>query len=376
MKFNYYLPVNLIFGQGMLNELGTQTVLYGKKALLVTGKNSTKKTGLLDKSIALLNKAGVQTIVFDKVEQNPLTTTIENGVVLAKSYNCDVIVGIGGGSIMDASKAIAFSVKNSGDISKYIFGEKTGTEALPIVLVPTTAGTGSEGNCFAVLTNPETLDKKSLRTNLIIPKCSIVDPMLMTTMPKNIIASVGFDALCHNIEAYTSNITQPFVEIQSLYGINLIAKSLLKVYENPEDVVSWEDVTLASTLGGMEINMAGVTAAHGMEHPVSGLYNVVHGHGLAALTPIVIEKTYRCSEEKFSNISKALGGTSASDCANTVRNLLEKLNLTYSLSALGVKEKDIDWLAENCIKVSLPSIKNNPKVFTTDEIKEIYRTAL
>ena len=203
-------------------------------------------------------------------------------------------------------KVLHFAAKNPGDISEYIFGIKQGNDALPIVLVPTTCGTGSEGNCFSVLTNPETKDKKSLRTNLIIAKASIIDPELMTTMPKSILASVGFDALAHNMEAYVSKIGQPLTDMKALYGIKLLAENLTKVYNDPTDLEAWEKVSLASTLGGMVIGVAGVTAPHGMEHPASGLYDIVHGKGLAALTPIIVEKSWESDIEKYSDISKLL----------------------------------------------------------------------
>ena len=321
MKFNYNLPVNILFGRGRINEVGSEVAKYGKKALIVTGRGSTKKSGLLDKTVNLLKEAKIECEIFDKVAQNPLTTTVYEGVDVIKETGCDVILGLGGGSIMDAAKSIAFSAKNPGDISEYIFGIKQGTEALPIVLVPTTCGTGSEGNCFSVLTNPETKDKKSLRTNAIIAKASIIDPELMTTMPKSILASVGFDALAHNMEAYVSKIGQPLTDMKALYGIKLLAENLTKAYNDPTDLEAWENVSLASTLGGMVIGVAGVTAPHGMEHPASGLYDIVHGKGLAALTPVIVEKSWESDIEKYSDISKLLGGTGARDCADAIRRI-------------------------------------------------------
>ncbi|WP_315070589.1 iron-containing alcohol dehydrogenase [uncultured Clostridium sp.] len=376
MKFNYNLPVNLLFGRGTSNEIGKEVAKYGKKALIVTGKSSTKRSGLLDKVISLLNDAKIEYEIFDKVEQNPLTTTVYEGVEIIKDTGCDVILGLGGGSIMDAAKSIAFSVKNPGDISEYIFGMKQGNEALPIVLVPTTCGTGSEGNSFSVLTNPETKDKKSLRTNAIIAKASIIDPELMTTMPKSILASVGFDALAHNMEAYISKIGQPLTDMKAFYGIKLLADNLIKVYNDPSDLEAWEKVTLASTLGGMVIGVAGVAAPHGLEHPASGLYDIVHGKGLAALTPIIVEKSWESDIQKYTDISKLLGGTDAKDCADAIRSFLEKIDLKITLGELGAKEKDIEWMAENCMKVSKPSIANHPKEFTLNEIKDIYYMSL
>lgn len=372
MKFNYNLPVNLLFGLGRSNEIGKEVAKYGSKVLIVTGRGSTKKTGLLDKVIDLLIEEKIKYEVFDKVEQNPLSTVIYEGVDVIKETGCDVILGVGGGSIMDAAKSIAFMAKNPGDLSEYIFGIKQGTEALPMVLVPTTAGTGSEGNCFSVITNPDTKDKKSLRSNLIIAKSSIVDPELMVTMPKGIIASVGFDALCHNMEAYLSTIGQPLTDMKSYYGIKLLAENLIKVYENPNDLEAFENVTLASTLGGMVIGVSGVIAPHGMEHPVSGLYDIVHGKGLAALTPVIIDKSWECDVKKFGDISKLLGGTGAEDCSDAIREFLRKINLDITLGDLGVLEKDVEWMGDNCMKVSKPSIQNHPKIFSLEEVREIY----
>ncbi|NJA36173.1 iron-containing alcohol dehydrogenase, partial [Clostridioides difficile] len=289
MNFNYNLPVNILFGRGRINDVGKEVSKYGKKVLIVTGKNSTKKTGLLDKTIDLLKDSKIEYEVFDRVEQNPLITTIYSGVEIIKSTGCDCVLGLGGGSIMDAAKSIAFSYKNPGDLNDYIFGIRQGEEALPIILVPTTSGTGSEGNCFAVLTNSETKDKKSIKKNSMYAKASIIDPELMVTMPKHIIASVGFDALAHNMEAYLSNGRNPLADVQAIYGIELISENLIKVYNDVNDLEAWEKITLASTIGGMTIGTAGTALPHGMEHPVSGLRDVMHGKGLAALTPTIIE---------------------------------------------------------------------------------------
>lgn len=376
MKFNYNLPVNIIFGRGKVEEVGIEVAKYGKKPLIVTGKNSTKKTGLLDKTISLLRDAGAEPIVFDKVEQNPLTTTAYAGAELAKENKCDVVLGIGGGSIMDAAKAIAFIALNDGDISDYIFGKKISDKALPIILVPTTCGTGSEGNGFAVLTNPENNDKKSLRSNAIVAKASIIDPNLMITMPKHILASVGFDALCHNMEAYLSKNAQPLTTMMALQGIELIGKNLVKAYNDSEDMEAFEAVTWGSTLGGMVINTAGVAAPHGMEHPASGLKDIVHGRGLAALTPVIYEESISSAPEKFAMISRLLGGNDENDCVKIIRKLLKYIELETTLSEQGIKEEDIDWMAENCLKVSAVSMNIHPVQFGIEDIKRIYKKAL
>lgn len=376
MNFQYYLPVNVMFGCGKVKETGDVAKNYGKKALIVTGRSSAKKSGLYDRVNDSLKAAGLDTVLFDKVTQNPLTTTANEGAEFAKENGCDVVVAIGGGSIMDCAKAIAFLSVNEGDINDYIFNRKKGEEALPLILIPTTCGTGSEGNGFAVLTNPENGDKKSLRCNAIIAKASIVDPECMMTMPKKVLASVGFDALCHSMEAYTSKISQPFTDALALYAIELIADSLVDLYNGSTDLEKWEKITIASTIGGMVINQAGVTLAHGMEHPASGLKDIVHGNGLAALTPVIVEASWKGNEDKFERISKLLGGSSAADCAGQIRSLLEKIDLAVTLSDLGLLEDDIPWMAENCMKVSAASVANNPVLFTQEEIAEIYRRAM
>ena len=376
MNFNYYLPVNVIFGCGKSAQAGEITKPYGTKALIVTGRSSAKKSGLYDKVNDSLKAAGIDSVLFDKVAQNPLTTTAIEGAEFAKANDCDVVVAIGGGSIMDCAKAIAFLAVNDGDINDYIFNRKVSDKALPLVLIPTTCGTGSEGNGFAVLTNPENGDKKSLRSNAVIAKASIVDPECMMTMPKRVLASVGFDALCHSMEAYTSKIAQPFTDALALYAIELIADCLVDLYNGSEDSKKWEELTIASTIGGLVINQAGVTLAHGMEHPASGLKDIVHGHGLAALTPSIIDASWKGNEEKFARISRLLGGTGAADCADQVHALLEQIGMDVTLSDLGLSPEDIPWMAENCMKVSAASVANNPVVFSQEEIAEIYQKAM
>lgn len=376
MKFQYHLPVNLIFGRGASSEIGTQAKKYGTKALLVTGRHSTKKTGLLDRAVELLQAAGVESMLFDQVEQNPLTTTAAAGTALAQKEGCDVVVALGGGSIMDAAKSIAFMVCNDGDLNDYIFGRKTSEKALPLVLVPTTCGTGSEGNGFAVLSNPKTKDKKSLRGTMIVAKASIIDPELMATMPKKVLASVGFDALCHNMEAYLSGFAQPLTDMMALEGMKLIGENLPRVYKNPADMDAWEALTWGSTLGGMVINTAGVAGPHGMEHPASGLKNIVHGRGLAALTPVIYRHSIAGAPEKFAVISRKLGGKDEKDCVARIEALLDKIDLHITLGEQGITKEDIPWMADNCLKVSAASMQNHPIHFTQDEIAELYQEAI
>ena len=382
MIFEYHLPVNVIFGRGRVAQIGNIASMYGKRVLLVTGARSIKKSGLLDRVMKYLEEAGLTVKIYDKVTQNPLTSMAEEGAALAKSIDCEVVIGIGGGSIMDCAKAIAFLYKNTGDINDYIYGREQGVEALPIILVPTTCGTGSEGNGFSVLTNEENGDKKSLRSNTIIPKASIIDSELMETMPKEVLASVGFDALCHCMEAYVTKLASPITDALAIKGMELVMKSLVPLYQEnkvsslSEKAVLWDTLSMASTLGGMVIHSAGVALPHGMEHPVSGLKDVVHGKGLAALTPVILDASQEGNPEKYGVIARILGGNNYKECGRQIRLLLNQLELTTSLSKLGILSKDIPWMTENCFKVSAASIQNHPRLFSRDEIYQIYYQAL
>ncbi len=376
MNFQYNLPVNLIFGCGTAEQIGAETAKYGKRALIVTGRSSTKESGLLARAEALLDDAGVTHVLFDRVTQNPLTTTVMEGAQLGRDNGCDVILALGGGSIMDAAKAIALMCSAEGDINDYILQQRPVTAPLPLIAVPTTCGTGSEGNGTAVLSNPETNDKRSIRNVLCVPKVSVVDPLLMKTMPKSTLASVGFDALCHCMESCLSRKSTPMSRMLAVQGMELVVKNLPAVYEDVENDAAWEGLTLASTLGGMTIFAASVAAPHGIEHPASGLRDLVHGRGLAALTPVIYERSLSAAPETFTLIAKTLGARKASGCPDAVRRFLEKIDLNITLSQQGILEEDVEWMADNCMKVSAGMLQNHPVVFTRDEVRDIYRAAL
>lgn len=382
MTFNYNLPVNLIFGRGRAAETGEVASRFGKKALLVTGSRSARATGLTQRITGLLDKAGVECEIFDEVEPNPLVSTVERGAERIRSAGCDIVIGVGGGSAMDAAKAIAFMALNPGDISDYIYGRRIGSRALPIVLIPTTAGTGSEGNGFAVLTHDETRDKKGLKVPEIVPSASIVDSELMQTMPPHVIASTGYDAFVHCIEAAIARRANPISTLLALEGIRLLSASLVRLYMGEGSSEEWDCVALAATYGGMAIGTAGSGVAHALEHPVSGLRDVIHGEGLAALLPEVLERTWPHAVLPLSWVSAAMGEHAASaelaakNLASVVRSMQRELKLNRTLGELGVEVSDIRWLADNALKTMAASIENNPLVFDRKEIIQIYEACL
>jgi len=387
MEFSYFLPVNIQFGWNKVDNIADFAAPYGKKALIVTGRTSAKKSGLYDRVVAKLDAAHIGHVLFDQVDANPLTTTALDGAALAKSESCDMVIAIGGGSIMDCAKGIAFMAVNKGDINDYIFNRKVSDNALPLIVIPTTCGTGSEGNGFGVLTNPETGDKKSLRCNAIVPKVSIVDPAVMGTMPSHVLASVGFDALCHNIEAYTSKTAQPFTDALAHYAVTLLAQYLVPLYKHVKATAegkpavlneiqltkAWESVTLASTIGGMVINTAGVTLAHGMEHPASGLKDITHGIGLAVIEPVAVEYTWSANPDKFGVLARIFNHGDGSELGEALRLVVHDLDLTTNLTELGFTKKDIPWLVENVYVVATGNIANTVAEINRKDIEVLYK---
>lgn len=387
MEFSYFLPVHIQFGWDKVDSVADFVKPYGNKALIVTGRTSAKKTGLYDRVTAKLDAAHIEHVLFDQVDANPLTTTALDGAALAKSESCDMVIAIGGGSIMDCAKGIAFMAVNEGDINDYIFNRKTSDKALPLIVIPTTCGTGSEGNGFGVLTNPETGDKKSLRCNAIVPKVSIVDPAVMGTIPPHVLASVGFDALCHNIEAYTSKTAQPFTDALAHYAVTLLAQYLVPLYKHVKAMAegksavlnetqltkAWESVTLASTIGGMVINTAGVTLAHGMEHPASGLKDITHGVGLAVIEPVVVEYTWSANPDKFGALARIFNHGDGSELGEALRLIVHDLDLTTNLTELGFTKEDIPWLVDNAYVVATGNIANTMANVSREDIEMLYK---
>ena len=387
MEFSYFLPVHIQFGWDKVDSVADFVKPYGNKALIVTGRTSAKKSGLYDRVTAKLDAAHIEHVLFDQVDANPLTTTALDGAALAKSESCDMVIAIGGGSIMDCAKGIAFMSVNEGDINDYIFNRKTSDKALPLIVIPTTCGTGSEGNGFGVLTNPETGDKKSLRCNAIVPKVSIVDPAVMGTMPPHVLASVGFDALCHNIEAYTSKTAQPFTDALAHYAVTLLAQYLVPLYKHVKAMAesktavlneiqltkAWESVTLASTIGGMVINTAGVTLAHGMEHPASGLKDITHGVGLAVIEPVAVEYTWSANPDKFGALARIFNHGDGSELGEALRLIVHDLDLTTNLTELGFTKKDIPWLVDNVYVVATGNIANTVADVSREDIEMLYK---
>ncbi len=315
MNFDFFNPTRIIFGSGKLNELGNQP-MPGKKALLLTsGGKSVKVNGYLERTEAQLKKAGVEYEIFDKIMENPIREVIMEGAAFAKENNCDFIVALGGGAVLDSSVAISAMATNSGDLWDYVYGG-TGkgkplvNKGLPIVTITTTAGTGSEINCWGVISNLETKEKIGFGAVELNPVLAIVDPELMTTVPPKYTAYQGFDALFHNTEVMMSNGVNILSETIALSAIENITKYLPRAVKNGNDLEAREHIAYGSTMAGITMQLTSTTAQHSMEHSMSAYHhNLPHGAGLImiskAFAEFFIEK-HAC-DEQFIKMAKAMG---------------------------------------------------------------------
>lgn len=290
MNFNYYIPTRILFGPGRLNDLGTMK-LPGKKAMLVTSSGpSLKKNGVVDRVLGLLGSAGVATVVFDKIQPNPIKSHVMEGAALVKKEGCDFLVGLGGGSSIDSAKAIAVMARNPGDYWDYISGGSgkgmpVQNGAMPVVAITTTAGTGTEADPWTVITKEETGEKIGFGTPETFPVLSIVDPELMLTVPPHLTAYQGFDALFHAAEGYIANCATPLSELYSLKSLELLAKYLPIAVKDGGNLEARTMVALANTLAGMVESTSSCTSEHSMEHALSGFKpEMPHGAGLIMLS--------------------------------------------------------------------------------------------
>ncbi|HHW01746.1 MAG TPA: iron-containing alcohol dehydrogenase [Thermoanaerobacterales bacterium] len=383
MNFEFFMPTRLIFGPGKVKEVGVNAKALGKKALIVTGKSSAKKAGYLDVVAKSLEQEKIDWVLFDEVEPNPLTTTVERGAKLARDTGADFVVGLGGGSAMDTAKGIAFATLNEGPLADYIAG-KRGGDALPIVLITTTAGTGSEANNYAVFTNPETKVKKSLKSPGTYARFSIIDPELMLTVPKKVTASTGIDVFFHAMEAYVGKRSQPFTDALALEAIRLVAENLKGACEHGDDIQYRERMAWANTLAGVAINLSGTCGIHGMGHPLSGIYDVPHGESLSAVSLAFMRFNIPEAPGKFAKVAEALGVDvrgltlleAAEKSVQALKDLMDSIEVPQKISAFGITEKDIDALAEHTCKWMTHNLEASPRVPAIDDVKKMYRESL
>lgn len=302
-KFKLNIKTTIYFGYGEFEKIKKTASTLGKKALVVIGKGSVKKNGTLDKLKNYLKEEKIEFEVFEGVEPNPRSSTINKAGMIAKEIKADMVIALGGGSVMDASKGIAIVAKENIDIWQYcmISGRKTKkvVQALPIICIPTLAATGSEVDRVAVITNDTTKQKASLHDEKVIPKFAIIDPSLTQTVPIEYLIDGAIDIIAHSIETYLSNSRKNRLQDYFTLGLSRSAKEAIeKLLQDPNDKEAREDLSLASSYAmvGILSGRNGGWPIHLIEHSISALYDISHGLGLALLMPAVME--FSSSENK------------------------------------------------------------------------------
>ena len=384
MNFSFYNPTRILFGAGELNNLYKQTMPGKKALLLISNGKSTKVNGSLDRTIEQLEKAGIEYAIFDKIMENPYKSVIMEGAAFAKENACDFILALGGGAVLDASVAIAAMATNPGDLWDYVFGG-TGkamplkNPGLPIVTIATTSGTGSEINCWGVISNPDTNEKIGFGAPELVPVLAIVDPELMRTVPARYTAYQGFVALFHNTEVMISNGVNILSEAIALSAIENITKYLPRAVRDGNDMEAREHVAYGSTLAGITMQLTSTTAEHSMEHSMSAYHhNLPHGAGLIMISKAFYEffiERHAC-DEQFIKMAKAMGIENADkpeDFITALVKLQEDCGVAdLKMSDYGFKKEESMTLARGARSMQGGLFLANPCEMTDEDCAGIF----
>jgi len=384
LAFEYYQPTKIIFGQGCFKRLGEVVQSHGRKALLVIGQRALRKLGILDKAVELIEKHVATISICEGIKPNPTSQSVTACAEKVKTEGIDVIVSIGGGSVMDAARAISLALTHPGNFWEYrLTGNKGITKIenklIPVITVPTTAGTGSEISPAAIISGGSS--KEVIVSSYMFPKVALVDPELTFSLPQDLTAQIGLDALVQSIEAFVSKNANPVSDLYAQESIRLAFENIIKAVSHGSDVLSRSNMLLAGLLSSKAINLAGVGAVHALSDPLSGRYNISHGLALSLILPEVVEHNLDSNFEKYARLGKLLGEDTdrmtskkaAQKTLEAIEKLLVELGLTKRLRDFGITESDIEIFAPEAIN---PDIGCNPKELNIEDIKDIYRKAL
>lgn len=361
MPYTMHVPTKTLFGAGMLNKLSEQR-LPGKKALIVISNGkSTRANGYLDRTEEQLKKAGVDFAVFDKVQANPLRSTVMEGAAAAREHGCDFILALGGGSVMDASKAIAAMAANEGDLWDYIQSGTGGRKALankplPLVCITTTAGTGSETDSGAVISNDETHEKPGFVDDALFPVLSVVDPELMLSVPPKFTAYQGFDALFHSTEVYISSMANLMSDMYAITAIENVSRNLAKCVKDGNDIEARTKVAFGNTLSGSAMCVGACTSEHSLEHAMSAWHHELpHGAGLIMISLAFYQHFIdkHVCDDRFVKMAQAMGMGDASKPQDFI-TMLAKLQKECGVDGLrmsdyGIRPEEFETLAKNAM---------------------------
>ena len=384
MKFEFATATKIVFGAGMVKDAGKIAGEFGKRALVVTGRQSQRA----EKLMGSLAANGVGAAIFS-VAGEPEISTVERGVALAKTENCDWVIGFGGGSVIDAAKAIAAMLMNEGEVLDYLEiigrGKALTQWSAPFMAIPTTAGTGSEVTRNAVLSSPEHKVKVSLRSPLMLARVAIVDPELTYDLPPELTANTGLDSLTQLIEPFVCSRANPMTDGLCVEGIRRAGRSLRMVFQDGQNKSAREDMAVASLFGGLALANAGLGAVHGFAGPIGGSFPAPHGAVCAALLPHIMAVNIRALRQRaagsdalrrYDEIARLLTGTAvatADDGVDWVRQLTSDLHIK-PLGAYGIRDEHVADLAAKAAIAS--SMKANPIALTPAEMADTLRHAL
>lgn len=393
MNFNfmYNMPTRLIFGVGKISELAETPYLPGEKALIVIGAaGAMRKYGYLEKVEACLKKNNVASIVFDKVLANPIVENVAEGAACARENGCDFVIGLGGGSSIDAAKSIAVMATNKGAYWDYMQAGTGGqkvpeNKALPLVVIPTTAGTGTESDPWTVITKSDTNEKIGWGCDDTFPVMSIIDPELMLSVPPKMTAYTGIDAFCHAVECYIANVNQPASDLFALEAIRLITEYLPVAVKDGSNLDARTKLAWASTEAGICESLSCCIAHHSMEHAISAYYpDVPHGAGLTMLSVAFFSYVAERNPERFENMARAMGEEVDSLSEDQkpfafitgLKKLIKNIGLDdETLSNYGVKKEDIPKLAENSMHAMGFLYDLTPVALTIEDTIAIFERA-
>ena len=362
--FSYYMPVRILFGSGCLDQLSQQQIPGKTACIITTGGQSVFRSGAYERTVAQLEACGIPSVLFNRIQANPLRSTIMEGASFVRENGCDLVVALGGGSVMDAAKIIAFMAVNPGDVWDYLTngsGKKQPAEhdPLPLICITTTAGTGSEANHFGVVSHEEQNEKLVFdASEKMFPFLSIVDPELMLTIPPALTAYQGFDALFHAVECYISRTATPVSDMYAAEAIKHAAGWLARaVADGAGDLEAREHVALANTLSGIVVNMCCTTGAHAIEHSMSAFHHdLPHGAGLIMIAPAFYEYfiSRHVLDERFTEMARLLGNPSADkpeDFLDALSTLLTACHVDgLKMSEYGLTPDEFGAIAENALE--------------------------
>jgi len=391
VRFDFALPTEIVFGPGVLAQLGERAASLGQRAFLVTGGGSLEKQGVVTRVETMMREHGVSSNRFAS-RGEPDTESVDRAARAARGEGSDLVIGLGGGSALDTAKAVACLLANRGESLDYIEvvgrGQPIAKPSLPFIAIPSTGGTGSETTKNAVLTHRATRTKASLRSPHMMARLALVDPELSLSVPPAITAATGLDALTQLIEPYTSRRAQPMIDALVLGAMVHAARALPRAFATPGDLAARSQMMYASLISGVALAHAGLGAAHAFSGPLGGSFPVPHGFACAAVLPGVMETNLRRAAEagvteavrRYADVARAMGAPSASDDVATAHSGIERVRglcahlQVPGLAAFGMTVADVPDLAQRSRLTS--SMRANPVDLSDDDLESILLGAL